>query len=218
MIAPSTIRTWLVAVTLAGTVAGTLGCGSTTVSLRPAPRSFTANDYDAVYDAWTREADEYAFGRLEDVLNVTATFQGWEFRWAYVIRYAEDNSLQTDERADMLRASLADARERHRFFVTMSGDRWRDTDLTHDDSAWRVLLVDEQEQQTLPVEIERLNRPASNISAYYESVTPFRHAFRIVFPAHREDGTATIPDDATFVILRFTGALGAVDLKWEFAH
>jgi hypothetical protein len=195
-----------------------VGCGSTTVSMRPAPRSFTAADYESVYEAWTREADEFEFGRLSDVLNVTATFQGWEFRWAYVVRYADDHSLRTEERAEMLRASLADARERHRFFVTLSGSRWRDTDLTSDDATWRVLLVDEQDEQTLPLEIEKMHRPSANIGAYYESVSVFRHAFRIVFPARRADGTPTIPDNARFVILRFTGPLGTVDLKWEFAH
>jgi len=193
-------------------------CGASTVSLRPEPRSFTANDYEGVYEDWTREADEFAFGRLTDVLNATGTFQGWEFRWAYVVRYAADHGLRTEERAEMLRASLADARERHRFFVTISGARWRDTDLTSDDAAWRVLLVDEEDRQTVPLEIERLHRPSANIGAYYESVSTFRHAFRIVFPAHREDGTAIIPDDAKFVLLRFTGPLGTVDLKWEFAH
>ncbi len=194
------------------------GCGSGTVSMRPEPRSFTAADYESIYEKWSREADEFEFGQLSDVLNVTATFQGWEFRWAYVVRYADDHSLGTEERAEMLRASLADARERHRFFVTMSGTRWRDTDLTSDEAAWRVMLVDEEDQQTMPLEIEKMHRPSSNIGAYYESVSVFRHAFRIVFPARRQDGSPTIPDNATFVILRFTGPLGTVDLKWEFAH
>ncbi|RLB46675.1 MAG: hypothetical protein DRJ42_27150 [Deltaproteobacteria bacterium] len=193
-------------------------CGGSSVTMRPSPRAFTASDYDNIYEAWTREADVFAFGTLTDVLNVTGTFQGWEFRWAYVVRYADDHGFRTEDRADMLRASLADAQQRHRFFVTISGRRWRETDLARDDSAWRVLLVDEEDDQTVPLEVELLHRPGANIAAYYPSVTTFRHAFRIVFPSHREDGTAVIPDNARFVILRFTGPLGTVDLKWEFAH
>lgn len=203
----------LAGVSLLGT-----GCGGGSVSMRPQPRAFTASDYEQVYDDWTREADVFGFGDLTDVLNATATFQGWEFRWAYVVRYAADHGFRTEDRADMLRASLADAQQRHRFFVTLSGTRWRETDLANDNSAWRVLLIDEEDDQTVPLEVERLHRPGANIASYYPSVSTFRHAFRIVFPSHREDGTAVIPDNARFVILRFTGPLGTVDLKWEFAH
>jgi hypothetical protein len=183
--------------------------------MHPAARSYTARDYDGVYRSWTREADEFAFGRLTDVLNVTATFQSWEFRWAYVVRYAEDHGLRTEERAEMLRATLADARERHRFFVTLSGPLWRESDLTSDDSVWRVVLVDERGEQTVPIEIERVDRPGTNVSAYYPSVSPFRQTFRIVFPAKRADNTATIPDAAKKAILRFMGPLGTVELTWE---
>jgi hypothetical protein len=195
----------------------TVGCGSTPITLRPEPRSFTATDYENVYRAWTRDADQFEFGRLSDVLNVTATFQSWEFRWAYVVRYAEDYGMRTDDRSEMLRATLADAGEHHRFFVTLSGQRFREGDLTSDDSAWRVILVDEDGAQTVPIEVEKVDRPDAATRTYFPSVSAFRHSFRIVFPAQRPDGSPTIPPGAKRVFLRFTGALGTVDLEWEFA-
>ncbi len=191
------------------------GCASNTLSLRPEPRSFTWRDYEEVYDAWTRNADEFEFGRLSDVLNATATFQAWELRWAYVVRYAHDYSLSTDARTEMLRASLADAEQHHRFFVTLSGSNYRESDLTREDSAWRVLLVDERGGQTVPIEVEKVD-PTAAERVYFPSISPFRHAFRMVFPAFRPDGSPTIPPDARFVLLRFTGARGAVDLRWDF--
>jgi hypothetical protein len=187
------------------------------ISLRPQPRSFTWRDYDSVYRAWTREADEFQFGRLSDVLNATATFQSWEFRWAYVVRYSHDYSLSTEARTEMLRASLADAEQQHRFFVTLSGQYFRESDLTRPDTAWRVLLIDERGAQTVPVEVEKV-RPTAAERVYFPSISPFRHAFRIVFPAHRPDGSRTIPPDARFVVLRFTGPRGTVDLRWTFAE
>lgn len=195
-----------------------IGCGSTPISLRPQPRSFTASDYERVYEAWTRDADDFAFGRLSDVLHVTSTFQAWEFRWAYVIRYSNDHSLQTDARSEMLRASLADAQEHHRFFVTLAGTNFRESDLTSPRTAWRVLLVDERGDQTVPVEIERIDRPDAAVKTYFPSVSPFRHAFRVVFPAFKPDGTPTIPNEARYVLLRFTGAIGTVDLRWDFSE
>lgn len=190
-------------------------CGTRPIVIEPQPRSFTPQDYGRVYEAWTRSADEFAFGRLEDILHVTATFEAWEFRWAYVIRYAEDYALDTDTRAAMLRASLSDARKHHRFFVTMVGNRFRESDLTKDRSAWRVLLVNENGDTTSPVGVEKV-RPVSALERmYFPSTSVYRHAFRIVFPTERANGSPTISPDASRVRLRFTGALGTVDLAWE---
>lgn len=207
--------TLLFAVILAVTLAPAAGCGSAQLSLQPQPRSFTWRDYEDVYGAWTKDADEFEFGRLSDVLNATATFQSWEFRWAYVVRYAHDYSLSTEARTETLRASLQDAEQQHRFFVTLSGSNFRESDLTRESSAWRVLLVDERGEQTVPIEVEKVDVTAAE-KVYFPSVSPFRHAFRIVFPAFRPDGSPTIPPDARYVLLRFTGARGAVDLRWDF--
>lgn len=190
------------------------GCGSRALSMRPSARSFTPEDYSSIYADWTRTSDEFAFDRLEDILHVTATFEAWEFRWAYVVRYAADYSLLTDERTRLLRSTLADAQERHRFFVTMVGNRYRESDLTDQRSAWRVLLIDAEGRQTRPVEIERLRRPGAAERVYFPTVSVQRHTFRIAFPTQHEDGTPVIAPDATETVLRFTGAQGSVDLRW----
>ncbi|NOY93566.1 MAG: hypothetical protein GXP55_20470 [Deltaproteobacteria bacterium] len=192
------------------------GCATQSISLRPHPRAFTASDYERIYQAWTRTEDDFAWSRMHSVLHVTGTFESWEFRWAYVVRYARDYGLGPVEREAMLRASLADSRNRHRFFVTLAGERYRQSNLTGRQSAWRVLLVDERGRSMTPVGIERVRRPGAVESTYFPSVSVQRQAFRIVFPVSHADGTPTIPMDARYVILRFTGALGSVDLRWDF--
>lgn len=194
---------------------GAAGCATQKVSMRSGPRAFTESDYDRVYTAWTREAHPYAFGRLADVLDATATFESWEFRWAYVVRYAHDHALPTESRTALLRTTLEDAAAHHRFFVTLIGTDWRESDLTSERSAWRVLLVDEAGRVTAPLEIERIERPTPAERVYFSSVTPQRQTFRIVFPATHADGTATIAADTRVIVLRFTGAQGTVDLRWE---
>lgn len=191
------------------------GCGARRLPMRPTARSYTPDDYSQLYGDWTRSSDEFAFDRLQDILHVTATFESWEFRWAYVVRYAADYSLATDDRTRILRSTLADAQERHRFFVTMVGNRYRESDLTDAGSAWRVLLVDSDGRQTRPVEVTRLRRPGAAERVYFPSVTAQRHTFRIAFPTQHEDGTPVIAHDAPEIVLRFTGAEGTVDLRWE---
>ncbi|MFW6050018.1 MAG: bactofilin family protein [Myxococcota bacterium] len=194
------------------------GCAARPLTLKPEPRAFTADDYADVYEAWTRDAKKFAMSELSDVLHVTATFESWEFRWAYVVRYARDYGLSPETRDEMLRATLADAREHHRFFVTLSGRRYRESDLTGARSAWRVLLVDDQGRQTVPSEIEKVRRPDPATRVYFPSISSFRQAFRISFPARREDGSASIPAGAERVFLRLTGPRGRVDLEWELTR
>ncbi len=190
-------------------------CGGRALPIQPASRSFTADDYERIYGDWTRSSDEFAFDRLQDVLHVTATFESWEFRWAYVVRYAADYSLQTPERTRLLRSSLGDAQERHRFFVTMVGNRYAQSDLTDERGAWRVLLVDESGRQVRPVEVSRLRSPGAAEEVYFPSISNQRQAFRIAFPTQHPDGSPVIASGARRVTLRFTGAQGSVDLQWD---
>ncbi|MCZ7686495.1 MAG: hypothetical protein M5U28_50170 [Sandaracinaceae bacterium] len=114
-----------------------------------------------------------------------------------------------------MRSSLTDAQERHRFFVTMLGNRYRESNLTDERSAWRVLLIDEHGRQTRPIEVERIRRPGAAERVYFPSVSTQRQTFRVAFPTQHRDGTPVIAPDARYLVLRFTGAEGTVDLRWD---
>lgn len=190
-------------------------CGPGSVPLRESPRTYTASDYNSVYRRWTRNGDNFEFGRLTEILHVSATFESWEFRWAYVIRYAHDHSMTVDERQNVLEESLEDSRARHRFFVTASTPRWREGDLTSRQSDWRVLMIDSTGLQTEPVELTKVDRPAADLRAYFPQINRQRHTFRIAFPVRQPDGGTTIAASAEYVLLRFAGAAGIVDLRWD---
>lgn len=191
-------------------------CGAGPVSLSTVSRAFTADDYNGIYNRWTRNADDFEIVRMSEVAHVTATFESWEFRWAYVVRYARDHALDTAARQSMLDEALHDSTERHRFFVTFAAPIYREGDLTGDRSDWRVILVDAAGHQTEPVEFTRIPRPSRDLRTYFPSVNRQRHTFRISFPAQSSDGVPTIPSDATHIILRFASSLGIVDLRWDF--
>lgn len=209
-------RPWLFSFFLLLAGGALAGCAQPKVTLRPQPRAFTEDDYEKIYKRWTRGANEFAFGRLSDVLHATATFESWEFRWAYVVRYCHDHHMNTLERRRMLRETLDDAKRFHRFYVTMAGQKFPESDITNRRSAWRVVLVDQSGEYTVPIEVERIRKPGAADRMYFPSVSPFRHAFRIAFPVLRPDGRPTIPPGARLVWLRFAGAAGVVDLRWEF--
>lgn len=193
-------------------------CAAPVVTLEPGPRAFTPEDYEDVYDRWTRTARPFDFGRLSTVLNLTATFESREFRWAYVVRYGRDFGLTTDARYALLTESLRDAGQHHRFFVTLGGAHPRDLNLAEESGAWRVLLMDDRGRQTRPLEVRHVRRPSPGERRYFPSISTQRQTFRLVFPVLHEDGNPTLPRDSQFALLRFTGSEGQVDLKWEFAQ
>jgi len=193
-------------------------CAAPIVSIEPGARAFTPDDYDDVYERWTRTGRPFDFGRLSTVLNLTGTFESREFRWAYVVRYGRDFGLPVDARNALLAESLRDAEQHHRFFVTLGGAHPRELDLSDETGAWRVLLLDDRGRQTRPLQVERIRRPTPAERSYFRSISSQRQAFRLVFPVQHEDGQPTLPRDARFAVLRFTGSQGQVDLKWDFAR
>jgi hypothetical protein len=202
---------------LLGALSSLFGCKPQAVTMEPGARTFTPDSYPRVWEAWTRERESFAWKELAHEIFVSATFESWEFRWAYVVRYAHDYSLSPAARDEMLEASLASSRQEHRFFVTLSGLDFRESNLADRASAWRVLLVDPEGRQTDPVLMERVRRPTAVDRVYFPQVSSFRQTFRLTFPAVDETGRKTIPDGAEFVVLRFTGARGRADLRWDLA-
>lgn len=174
-----------------------------------------ATDYETVLRDWTRSERLFVMSELDELLTVTATFESWDFRWAYVVRYAEDYRLTVDQRRALLERSLAEAREAHQFYVALYGTKHRWSDLTADDAAWIVRLVDDRGSETAPSEIEKIRRPGAIEQTYFPYTTPWRTAFRIRFPTTRADGRPTIANDARWFGLRFAGAQGHRELVWE---
>src|SRR5262249_26564538 len=78
------------------------GCAATKVSLGEGPREYVATDYDSVLDRWTRTERLFALSELENYLTATATFESWDFRWAYVVRYVQDYRLTIEQRKKLL--------------------------------------------------------------------------------------------------------------------
>ncbi|MEM8605636.1 MAG: hypothetical protein AAGF92_00925 [Myxococcota bacterium] len=191
------------------------GCKAPPVTMQPGPRVFTPDSYPIIWSDWTREAESFSWQDLAHELHVTATFESWEFRWAYVVRYARDYSLLPGARDEMLQASLASSRQEHRFFVTLAGFSFRESNIVGKQSAWRVLLIDPEGHQTIPVLMERVRRPSAVDRVYFPQVSALRETFRVTFPAVADDGRPAIPEGAEFVVLRFTGARGRVDLRWD---
>ncbi len=191
------------------------GCATPKVSLVEGPREYVATDYDNVLGRWTRTERLFAFSELENYLTATATFESWDFRWAYVVRYVQDYRLTIDQRKKLLEKALDETHQRHQFFVALYGPERRYNDLTKPDSAWIVRLIDDTGNETAPQEIVAIRKPNALERNYFPYNTVYRQAFRIRFPRVASDGRPTISPQAKWFGLRFAGAQGNSELVWQ---
>lgn len=209
------LRSGLCRVGLVLAILASAGCAKRTVRLSEGPREYAPTDYEIVLDHWTRSDDLIVVSEADNVLTVTATYESWDFRWAYTVRYADDYRLTVDQRRALLERSLSETRHAHTFYLALYAQRHKWNDLKADNPAWIVRLIDDQGSETAPLEIEPIKKPGAIERTYFPYTTPWRSAFRIRFPRTRSDGRPTISSSAKWFGLRFAGAQGNQALVWE---
>lgn len=213
------MRSFVTAAAAFALLAGPLACATQKVSLDKGPREYVASDYTQVLKRWTRDATLIAFSDLDAKLTVTATFESWDFRWAYVIRYAADYRLTIEQRRELLESATRETTLSHDFYVALYGSRRRWTDLSRPkESAWIVRLIDDVGDETAPQKIELVDKPGAIEQRYFPYTTVWRQVFRIKFPRTTADGRETIARGARWFGLRFAGAEGNTELKWELGQ
>jgi hypothetical protein len=210
-----TMRRGVVLALVLTSAAGLAGCAEERVSMGGGPREYVASDYDQVLRRWTRDQSLIDVTELEDFLTVTATFESWDFRWAYVVRYAQDYRLTVEQRRELLAKTLRESQQSHQFYVALYGANWRWVDLTRPNTAWIVRLIDSAGNETAPVEIEHIVKPGALERTYFPYTTVYRQVFRIRFPRATPDGLPTIAPTAKWLGLRFAGAQGNEELHWD---
>jgi hypothetical protein len=213
-------RRALVIGALLGACAVLSGCARppAPVRLTHGERSYLPGDYGTVLERWTRGGNLMGVPDFEQRLRVDATYLAWDFRWARTVRFASEARMSAEEMRTVLRQSLEAGQREHEFFVALETQSVRWGELTRPSSAWRVRLVDDRGREFAPVRIERVRQLGASESQDYPYITPWRQLFRVYFPRESVVGEAPVavlgPGTRAFV-LRFSGALGTVDLRWD---
>jgi hypothetical protein len=209
------VRLRLAAVTFF--VVGDVGCGPPPpVVLVDRAQAIRADDYDEVLDRWTREHEliDWPAG-LEARLAVTTTYYSPEFRRAYVARFSRAASLNEQDTARMLAASLATGAVEHEFFLALAAQSPRWGALDRADAPWRVRLIDDRGREYAPRRIERFRAPTATDRAMFHYWSPWRSVFRVRFSATDEAGRPVLGPETRRFTLRLAGAYGTVDLRWD---
>ena len=203
-------------------IAATLSLGGCSqprpVSLLQSPPRYGVNDYQRKLDEWTRGAHLVEFQGADSRLAVDATYLSVDFRAAYVARYVHDATLGAAEAEQTLATAMDHARQDHEFYVALETQSQRWGDLTRALSAWHVRLLDDRGHDVGPVRIEAEHRLTAADREYFPYSTPWRQVFRIHFPRQiTVNGVQTdlLSPGTRWFVLRFSGALGTADLRWD---
>ena len=119
--------------------AAAVGCRSqeyARVDFSDTPRDYIAKDYEGVWTRWTRH--DYVLLDADKALEVWATFKSWDFREAFIERYASIYSLTDADRAKLRDAQRLAFQEAFEFHVTAQSSHFKWNDLEKTSSPWQL--------------------------------------------------------------------------------
>jgi hypothetical protein len=183
------------------------------VDFSETPRDYLPNDYAGVYERWTRH--DFASEQVVDKsLEVWATFKSWDFREAYIEKYASIYSLSDARRNELRQAQRESNRQAFEFHVIAQSAKWEWNDLEKANSPWRVTLLDALGHE-LPSERVRIEKlPDAYEREFFPAKTPFSKTYsvRFVTPGPAVDFSGAKSGSLT---LRFASPIGRIDLIWK---
>jgi hypothetical protein len=181
------------------------------VDFSETPRAYVAKDYGEIYERWTRY--DFALKDVEKALEVWATFKSWDFREAFVERYAAGYSLSDADRATLRNAQRDAFRRAYEFHVTAQSANYKWNDLEKASSPWRVTLLDALGHELQPEGIKVEKLPDAYEREFFPAKTPFSKTYSIRFVPPAGGDFSGFRSGA--IILRIASPIGRVELAWR---
>lgn len=201
----------LVACALGVAVTGCASAHAPSVDFSDTVKHYRSEDYQPIHDTWTRHA-----ALVQDVgtvMEIWATFKSWEFRQAYIARYAKAYDLPEGERETLAKGQLDASRSVYEIHLVAqsTSDKWND--LERRNSPWRITLLDGTGAELPPASIKVEKFPEIYESEFFPDRTPFSKTYTVRF-LHPE-GDAFVGPVSGRLILRLDSPAGKVEVVWE---
>jgi hypothetical protein len=168
-----------------------------------------APSYRPTVETWTRAADIQDSYQLIARIHATLLSPAW--RTAMIERRVRIGKLGDDGRAELEAAQRAADEAAWEVVIVMSTWDRRENDLDRGKkSIWRVVLVDDQDNEIEPIEIVKDKRPAFTVRADYAAYGDFATAYIARFPRDKQ----LLGDGVKRVRLRLSRVRGGIELTW----
>ena len=172
--------------------------------------TITADDYEDVLDAWTR--NDRVYDILVSKLFVYATFHSPEFRRAFALRHTNVYGPGAEEARRLMVTAPEHEVYIEFFFSAYTPDR-KANDFDEEDSIWRVTL-EGQDGAAVVGEVMSIN-PTANIRVIYPYITTFSKTYAVRFPRTTEDGQPLLTSATDKFVMRLASALGEASMTWD---
>jgi hypothetical protein len=184
-----------------------------TVDFSNVAKRYRSEDYPVVHDAWTRHAK--LVQDVGTVMEIWATLKSWDFRQAYVAKYARTYDLPEAEREALAKAQQEAARGSYEIHLVAQStvDKWND--LERRNSPWRITLLDGTGAELAPASIKVEKLPDIYEAQFFPSRTPFSRTYALRFVRTEGGGDSFVGPDSGRMILRIASPMGRVEVAWE---
>ena len=193
-----------------------IGCATSrppAVDFSEASKTYRSEDYKAVFEAWTRHAKMVE--EIGTVMEIWATLKSWDFRQAYLAKYAKVYDLADGER-DQLAKSLketAHAVYEIHLVAQSTNDRWNDFDRRT--SPWRITLLDGTGAELAPASIKVEKLPEVYENEFFPTHTLFSRTYTLKFVLPEGSGESFAGPESGRMTLRIASPIGKVEVVWE---
>jgi hypothetical protein len=184
-----------------------------TVDFSDATRTYRSDDYQDRFEAWTRHAK-----MVQDIgtaMEIWATFKSWDFRQAYLAKYAKVYDLAGSERDQIAKSQLEASRAVYEIHLIAQSttDRWND--LERRTSPWRITLLDGTGAELAPSSIKAEKLPEVYESEFFPTRTLFSRTYTVRFVHPEGSGESFTGPPSGRMILRIASPLGKVEVSWD---
>ena len=181
------------------------------VDFSEAPRAYVSRDYGDVYERWTRH--DFVSHDAEKAIELWVTFKSWDFREAYIERYAATYSISDADRTALRQHEKNALHQAYEFHVTAQSANYKWNDLEKGSSPWRFVLMDALGHELQPESIRVEKLPEVVEKEFYPAKTPFTKAYNLRFVAPPNSEFAGVGSGT--LVLRLSSPAGRVELSWR---
>ena len=184
-----------------------------TVDFSEATKTYRNDDYPDRFEAWTRHAKMVQ--DVGTVMEIWATFKSWDFRQAYLAKYAKVYDLADGERDQVAKSQKEAARAVYEIHLVAQSttDRWND--LEKRTSPWRLTLLDGTGAELAPSSIKVEKLPEVYEYEFFPTRTLFSRTFTVRFVHPEGAGESFTGPQSGRMILRLASPLGKVEVAWD---
>jgi len=176
-------------------------------------KKYRGDDYLAVFEAWTRRTK--LVQDVGTVMEIWATLKSWEFRQAYVAKYAQAYDLPESEREDLAKAQKEAARSVYEIHLVAQSTTEKWNDLERRSSPWRITLLDGTGAELAPASIRVEKLPEIYETEFFPTRTAFSRTYTLRFVRPDGAGESFLGPASGRLILRIASPTGKVEVAWE---